>query len=217
MVEVERQGGGSGQMMDDDSGFREKVYSKKNELTVIAKDGRKIPLYTDEELAKAKRHRRKKKTLFEKAFQPGLFKDAVQDSEIVGIETILDPEKGLARLHSELQGSFSWNKNSLIAKEVQQKKMELRDIIGLPVARGKDIHINDDFYKFLVRRVVKFDTFGVFGEFDRMITEIHPELNLKINQVKGIIGELLNDGLNLRERHQRFNQFTEEFRKKWGE
>ncbi|MDP3994483.1 MAG: hypothetical protein Q8P91_01475 [bacterium] len=204
-------------LMADNPVFRNDVYSRKDELEITEKNGRKIPLYTDDELAKARRHRKKKITSFEKAFQPGLFNNSTQSSEITGIEIIQDPERRLVELHNESQSRFSRNKNSLIAKEIQQKKMKLRDIIGLPVARGKDEHINDGFYKFLVRRVVKFDTFGVFGEFDRTMTETHPELEMKINQVKGLVGELLNGGQNLRERYQKFHQFSEEFKEKWGE
>jgi len=40
---------------------------------------------------------------------------------------------------------------------------------------------------------------------------------MKINQVKGLVGELLNGGQNLRERYQKFHQFAEEFREQWGE
>jgi hypothetical protein len=76
----------------------------------------------------------------ERASQPSLFG-----------ESIMDPERRLARLHGDLQNPFKWNKNVLIAKEVQRKKAKLRILIGLPVVRGKDEHVNDRFYKFLVK------------------------------------------------------------------
>ena len=178
-------------------------------------NGRKIPLFTDEELAKARKHRRKKKNPPVQTPQPSFLDEEVHVSGILGPITIIDPEKGIARRHHDSQYPIEWAKDKLLSKEIQQKKQELRNRIGLPVARGKDEHVNDDFYKFLVKNVVKFDTFEIFCEFDRVITETPPELDLKIGEVSGLVGELLKGGLNGQERYQRFYQFRREYRKSW--
>ena len=93
--------------------------------------------------------------------------------------------------------------------------MKLRNDIGLPIARGKDPHVNDSFYKFLVRRVVHYDTFNIFNEYDRVLDEIPQELGAKINEVKGSINILLHGGLNMREKFKKYHEFADEFREKW--
>lgn len=204
-------------LMDDDPKFRKQIDARKNELTLIAKNGRKISLFTSEELAKAKRHRKHQKGESQIVFQSELWLDhSSKKKSTMNPGTVLDPERKLVRIHGEMQNRFSWDTNSLIKKEVQQKKLELRDLIGLPVQRGKDPHVNDDYYKFLVRKIVTFDAFGILNEFDRVLTAIPPELDTKINQVKELVDELLNNGLNLRQRHERLNEFIIEYGDKWG-
>lgn len=125
-----------------------------------------------------------------------------------------DPERNLVKLYRDADNRYFSRKNSLISKEVKIKREELRNRIGLPVARGKDPHVNDDFYKFLVRRVYSFDTFGIFREYDRAIDGVPEDLNLKINQISGLIDELLNKGLNRPQRFNRYYQFDREYREK---
>jgi len=180
-------------------------------------NGRRIPLYTEDELKMARKHKKRKKVLPERPIQFGMFENSIQDNEIFKPEQIIDSERELNRLHRESKKPFSWNKNSLLNQEIQRKKLELRELIGLPVVRGKDKYINDNFYKYLVKRIVKFDTFRIFNEFDRIIIGTTPEFEIKINDVKGIVNELLNKELNSRERDQKFNNFTEAYRNKWGE
>lgn len=204
------------ELMDDDPEFRQKVISRKNEISEIATKGVKTPLYTDEELAKAKRHRKKKPTSYEHAYQPGLFGEPDQEREIIGFDDILDPEKKLGKLHQELQGRFSSGNSRLIKKEVQQKRMELREILGIPVARGKNKHVRDPFYQMIVRKFITFDNFGVGHEFDRVLTEMPPELETKINQIKKALTEILDDNLNLRQKYQKLHQFEDDFKNDWG-
>jgi hypothetical protein len=179
-------------------------------------NGRRTPLFTDEELAMAKRHR-KKKVVPEMTFQQRLIDDPAPSFDALGPDSIIDPERKTIKVEKDLDNPSCSHKNSLINEEIRHKRMELRKKIGLPVARGKDPHVKDDFYKLLVKRVVKYDNFGIFNEFDRVITDSPPELDLKINQVKEVIDELLNGGLNLRERYRRFYEFTQEYKEKWGE
>jgi hypothetical protein len=178
--------------------------------------GRRVPLFTDEELAMARKHR-KKKVIPERTLQPRLLKDPVPSFDMLGANAIIDPERKIIKVGNDLDNPAYGHKNSLINEEIRHKRMELRQRIGLPVARGKDPHVKDDFYKLLVRRVVEYDKFGIFNEFDRVITNSPPELDLKINQVKEVINELLNRRLDQKEGCRRFNEFAREYKEKWGE
>jgi hypothetical protein len=209
------------ELMDHNPKLKEIVYAKKNEIILANNDGRKIPLFTAEELAKAKRQRKKKIPKPGRdprgGSQIALFESEepiVEPSEVIMVP---DPEQGLAKLHKIQQSPFTWNKNKIIGDEIRQKRLELRDRIGLPIARGKSEHVNDRFYKYLVRRVVTFDNFGVFSEYDRVIRDTPPELDLKINEVKGLVTELLSGVFNQRERFQRFDRFSRGYTEKWGQ
>jgi hypothetical protein len=125
-----------------------------------------------------------------------------------------DPERNLVRLHKKSNSRYSRRENDIINEEVKFKRKELRGRIGLPVARGKNPHVNDDFYKFLVRRICVYDTFGIFVEYDRVISEVPEELDSKINKVAGLVDELLNKGLNRPQRFNRYYQFVREYQEK---
>ena len=120
---------------------------------------------------------------------------------------IFDPEEKLAKLHYEIQNPFRWGE-SIMAEDIRHKRHELRNKIGLPVARGKDPHVKDKFYKFLVWRVVKEDSFGIFNEYDRAVGEIPEELDLKINRVADLVHELLECNLNWRGKCQKYHEFA---------
>lgn len=126
-------------------------------------------------------------------------------------------EKRLDRLGVEL-GSYYYRhlRNTPITEEIKAKKIELRDRIGLPIARGKDPHVNDRFYIFLVKRICTFDTFGIFMEYDRVLDKVPPELDLKIKQVGRLVDELLNKGLNRPQRFGKFNQFVKDYQQRWN-
>ncbi|EKE13246.1 MAG: hypothetical protein ACD_13C00052G0035 [uncultured bacterium] len=201
-------------VMSDDPRFAERVNLIKNQML---EKGRKIPLYTSGELGRAKDHKKHKKSSGEKVFQPAFWEEtslkSISESEP---EDFYDPEKYLMKLHKSSSRRFNQDYERLLRKDVQDRKNELRNSIGLPIARGKNPHVNDGFYKFLVRRVCTFDTFEIFNEYDRAIDRISSELNLKIEQVKGMVDELLNQGLNRREKFERFDQFTKEYEKEWN-
>jgi len=194
-------------LMYEDPKLKDVVYTRMNQLLFAENHGRKIPLYTDADL-----------TMAQHAFQPPLFDERIKEgSSNSGVIFESDPEKKLGDLHKNLQGRFTWEKDKTMSKDIREKKRELREIIGLPVARGKSEHVNDRFYKFLVRRIVNLDTFGIFSEFDRAISEKPPELESKICEVKGLVAELLGGELNQRERFQRFYEFSREYTEKWVE
>jgi hypothetical protein len=93
--------------------------------------------------------------------------------------------------------------------------LELREKIGLPIARGKDPHVENSFYKFLVRQIYFYDKFRIFNEYDRVSGEVPAELALRIEAVRCLIDELLNKGLNMRKRYEEYDNFVREQWKKW--
>jgi len=165
-------------------------------------------------LAKRKRHIKRQN---ESAFQPGLWQnEPIPNNKTYGSENTIDPEKKLLKLGKGLDSCFYSYKNSPITAEISEKKLRLRNLIGLPVARGKDPHVKDRFYKFLVRKVCTYDTFGIFIEYDRVLDKIPQELDFKIKQVGGLVDELLNKNLNRPQRFRTFNQFVQEYRDRWN-
>ena len=81
----------------------------------------------------------------------------------------------------------------------------------------KDKHVKDPFYQMIVRKFITSDDFGVGLEFDRVLTEMPPELETKINQIKKVLTEILDDNLNLRQKYQKLYQFEDDFKHDWGE
>lgn len=145
----------------------------------------------------------------ESVLQPGLW-----PNEPISV----DPDKRLYRLGAELNSRYyRYLKNTPITEEIKAKKLELRSRIGLPIVRGKDPHVNDRFYKFLVKKIYTFDTFGIFMEYDRVLDRVPPGLDLKIKQVGGLVDELLNKGLNRPQRFEKFNQFVKDYQQSWRE
>lgn len=206
-------------LMDDDPKFKNTIITRKKEMTKAAEIGKRIPLYTDEELESAKRHRKHKKRKIEICFQPEMFKvesPAVENTDIYNSQSIIDPEKKLAGLHGEFERLPHWhNKNSLVDEDIKHLKLKLRNIIGLPIARGKDPHVGDRFYKFLVNRIVHCDVFGIFIEFNDLKHDEPIDLDVKIHQIKNYIGEALNNNIGLREKCINFNEFVDIYNKEW--
>ncbi len=196
---------GPGGLMDEDPKFRAQVNLKKNQILTV---GERIPLYTSDEIKKAKGHGRHKIINPEIFLQPRLWIETQPEGLVstIILNAVSDPEKNI---HSK-------QRNKLMAEEIEIKKRELRERIGLPVARGKDPHINDNFYKYLVRRIYHFDVFNIFKEYDRVLGEVPENLNSKINQVKDLINELLNGELNIRQKYERYYNFVEEHEEEWN-
>lgn len=208
-------------LMNEDLEFAAKVNSRKNQL--LDPVGHKVPLFSPEVIDSLPKHKRHKRSKNENASQPSLWQNEPKiniesDSGMVfGLENVIDPERKLFEVGMSLDSPFfEYYKNSPIIEEIKKKKMELRNQIGLPIARGKDPHVNDKFYQFLVRRICNQDTFGIFIEYDRVMGEIPEELNLKIKEVEGLIDELLNKNLNRKQRFSTFNQFIKEYNDRWN-
>jgi len=207
-------------LMEDDPKFKNAVVARKNETAQVAGGGKRIPLYTDKELESAKAHRKHRKRRIKTCLQPELFKvesSAVENTGIFNYQSIIDPEKKLVKLHREFEKFPYWHdKNSLVAENIGYLKLKLRNIIGLPIARGKDPHVNDRFYKFLVKRIVHYDVFGIFIEYDGLKHDEPTDLGVRIHQVKNYIGEALNNNAGLREKYMNYNEFVDIYNNEWG-
>jgi hypothetical protein len=198
-------------VMAEDEKFRAAVYSR---VAQLSEKGRKIPLFTHEELQNAKRHRKRRKETAQPALQPPLFDLSLstfeQDpSDIEGT----NQEREMDKIFGSLEGRF--RRGRIIREEVKQKKQELREKIDLPPARGKNPHVGDRFYKFLVRGIVTSDRLGIFNEYDRAIGGVTPELSAKINEVKAFVEQVQNSGYAQKEKYKKYYQFVEEYEKKW--
>ena len=206
-------------LMEDDPKFKNAVIVKKGEMLQAGEIGKRIPLYTDEELEKARRHRKHKRRRIDKNLQPELFgpNRVVKNIEPYNCQSIIDSENKIAELHREFERPPHWhNNNSLVDEDIKHLKLELRSIIGLPIARGKDPHVNDEFYKFLVKRIVDFDIFGIFVEFDDFKHDEPTDLDVRINQIKNYISEASNNNnIGLREKHVGFNRFLDIYKEEW--
>jgi len=185
-----------------------------------AEIGRRIPLYTDEELENARKHKKHKKTRIEARFQPELFKvesSVVENTGMFDCQSSMDPGKQLARLHREFEKPlYLRNKNSLVNEDIRYLKLKLRNIIGLPIARGKDPHIGDRFYKFLVRRIIRNDVFRIFTEFNDYKYDEPTDLDARISQVKNYVSEALSSNVGLREKYMNYNEVVDIYNKEWG-
>lgn len=201
------------EVMAEDPKFAHQVNLRKNQLL---DKGIKTPLYSKEDLRNAKRHRRKRKPT-EPGLQPRLWEEPkVEKDNQFGPEKVLDPMRGFFREVGKIEKRHFGSDNSIIDQETKKKRMELRDIIGLPVARGKDPHVNDGFYKYLVRRIYVWDVFGIFHEYDRVTGDIPESLNEKIQDVKEMLGEVLDPNLGVGARYKKFCEFVDEHKEEWN-
>lgn len=197
-------------IMQSDKKFRNDVYKRRDELIDIRKNGIKIPLYTKFELAKAKRHKKKKATSYQKVFQPSLFGNSINNELTIGVDSILDPERKISQLHSELQGRYSWDRSKLIKEEVRQNKIKLKKLIGLSDS-DSGVVIRNTFPKLIVRKIMDDDIFGIVNEYDRVLVEPSEDLLFKINQVRGLIDIIKDPELSSRDKNNIFNEFNKNF------
>ncbi len=195
--------------MPDDPQLAKKVHFRENQL--LAGGGSINPLYTPEELEPASHHR-PNKIIRQPGLQPSLFPVETTTSHYE-----IDPEKRMHTFGKSLDRRHTVRPRDVLTEEISHKKQELREMIGLPIARGKDPHVNDRMYQFLVRRVCSWDKFGIFNEYDRALDSQNlPEILItRIEQVKTFIGEFLNGKLNLRQQYNLYNEFLDQYNNQW--
>ncbi len=181
-------------LMAEDPRFARQVHKLKNRLTAGG-EGVRTSLFTPEELQKAKRHRKPQITDY--AVQLGMW---TNDNNTIAFEP--DPERNIFNTGEQLGNRYIHDQVPIITKEVKIRTETLRNMIGLPVARGKDPHVKDAFYKFLVRRLVRDDIFEIFHEYDRVYTEIPSGLRIKIDILREWVGLMINGEIGLREKYK---------------
>jgi hypothetical protein len=199
-------------VIEEDPKFTEQVSKRMYQLT----EGEKIPLFTDEQINQLKRHKRYKKHNSTPASQPELWPKKPTSINKTDLSSIIEPNKKIFQLGKDLNKKYYRHIVSPVTEDVRYKELELRTMIGLPIARGKDPHINDEFYKFLIRRICKYDIFGIFLEYDRTMVDIPERLNTRIKEVAGLVDKLLNKDLDRTKRYKEFYQFLDEYRDKWS-
>jgi hypothetical protein len=189
------------ELMDKDPILAAQVLARKNEI-LLAKS-QKSPLFTKAELKKAKKHKPK---IEEFASQSSIWPTPV----IPNKTTPVDREANLMSFIKKSDNPRSFKRKNIINVEINKKTLALRNRIGLPIARGKDPHVNDDFYKFLVKQICEYDIFHIFNEYDRAVSGVSPDLDSKINQVKSLVSQLLANKQNESQKIHQFYQLTAE-------
>jgi hypothetical protein len=202
-------------LMADYHQFAQRVNSLKNQLMT---NGQKIPLYSEEEIKRMKKYKKRHRKKDEpQASQLSFWSEKnVFENEEQSLKIISDPEKTLFQEGEKLESRFFPRKKLLITKEVREKKLKLREMIGLPVARGKNPHVNDRFYKFLVRNICQYDEFEIFREYDRVLDELPEDLSLKIKEVSDLVEQLLNNNLNRNQKYNTFKEFVRDYHDRWN-
>lgn len=186
----------------------------------LEEKGVKIPLFAPQEIQRARKHKIKQSQKFEMKPLPFW----ISNPGVMGEEkhtenssnTVLDPDRRVHKAGENLINRFGDLKDKDSRKEVLIKIRELREIINLPVARGKDPHVNDPFYKYLVRRVCTWDVFGIFYEYISAVAEVPEETQQKIDQVGGIVDRVLEGKFTFRQRRERLQELTNEYGKRWN-
>ena len=182
--------------------------------------GVKTGLFTEEQIKAIKKRRgpRKKKHVFVR--QTNFLETVGEGSENacsdITYQDLIDPERDIfmqGRIYNDPRGASY--KYSPVNKEIKWKKDKLRGLIGLPVARGNDEHVNDKTYKMLVRRVCMNDEFGIFGEYDRAMGELPVELVSKIEEVEEIMSNVLGSDLGHIKKGKKLTQELETFKERW--
>ena len=180
--------------------------------------GRRIPLYSNEVLKKASGHAKKEKPFHLKPLPFWMsMPSEVEEISIpkkVGKEK--DLERGLHMIGKNLDDRFGYLKDEDSKREILEKRRELRDKIDLPVARGKDPHINDPFYQYLIKRICTWDVFKIFREYIRATTGVSEELQQKICHVNRIVNEVLEGELTFTQRCKKLQELADEYGEKWG-
>jgi hypothetical protein len=202
-------------IMLDDPKFAAAVDERRKQFTPVPIEGQRTSLFPSEVIEKMSKKKKKRKAE-ERGVQPSLWQESqIPQNGENEFESRIDPLDRVMEAGRKLNSRFG-KSESFFSEEIKNKKESLRNEIGLPIARGKDPHVKDYFYKFLVRKICTYDSFGIFGENNRTLTQRDEELNMKISEVKGLVGELLNNkSLGRQEKFGMYSQFSEEYKNKW--
>ncbi len=196
------------EMLSSDQDFREKVTIRKNEIIVNDENIKRFPLFPEEELIKAKKHKKTKTTSNNPVYNQSFLFEYPEENNVDISDVGLDPERNIGKMHQVMQKRFDYDRKQVIGAELRHKKDNLRELIGLPFVRGKkDVRANDPFYRFLVNRIIKKDTLGIVSEFTGSVAEFPTELEGKIEQIRNFVGTIVNSDLSQREKYRAFDRF----------
>jgi hypothetical protein len=203
----------------EDKKLAAKVHARQQELMASQTSlGRRTQLFSKGELENAKRHQKGRgREVKREALPPSLFpEEPSQNSNFQVFEK--NPEKEVVGFGEKMDKPAFRSKKSILAEDVRYNKEELRNRIGLPIARGKDPHINDPFYQYLVRQISAFDIFGIVLEYDRAkhLGNLTEDLEDKINDVGSMVKEVLDKHVGRSQKFKRFHQFVQEYNDKWN-
>ena len=216
-------------LMSENPEFAATVYKTEYEMAV----GAKVPLYTQEDLKKAKKHPTNKRD--EPASQPRLWKEAPAKptGRVYAHDEVISPDRRLEKVNKTINLPYPPGKNSPVGKEDQylsefcgKKREELRNRINLPVVRGNDPCVGNDFYKWLVKGVARYDDFGIFKEFletqkkallGRPVSEEETEeLDLRINYIGEYLKKLQNDrNISVWKKRQEYRKFVNDYKERY--
>ncbi len=109
-----------------------------------------------------------------------------------------------------------WDKD--LKEEVRLKKLELREMIGLPVARKGNGRENDKFYKYLVRKIVVWDKFMIFRDYCSETVGVEEGLDCRIREVKNIVDILVSNKYKIpqNKKYQYFWDLLWDYEIKWN-
>ncbi len=199
----------------EDPELEKKIFARENEIALRRGNSEKNPLYTSTEL---KKHRNSKKTVKDGEYfvQPDLFQNRQSGEYQSRLKSEKDPEAMIMDVGRRLNDRFYRYHKEKEKIEDQKKKLELRDKIGLPIARRGTEYSNDSFYKFLVRRIVTWDMFHLFSDYIGIIGDTPEELEGRIEETRNLVNELLTGRLHKYQKFGKFNNFVDKHREEWN-
>lgn len=165
-------------LMSEDRNFAQQVIARQQQMAIAS--GYKPPLYSQEQIKKMKKLRKRRKRSARASQLPLWQAEQVLDGQTSETGSVFDPEAKLHGFGRVLDTPYyRYIKHTPITAEIRKKRKDLRMMIGLPEARGKNPHVKDPRYQYLVEKVVKMDKFRIFREFDRVLDEIPEELRVQ--------------------------------------
>lgn len=220
---------GPGGLMGDNrySNFRNRVLAEVARLsnpytikTIELDRGTRIPLFTETELAKAKYHRRRSHKEPNHDTQPSLIykSNTGDETPFVGL-TEQDPTKKVFEAGRLLDAKFGRHSDQVYideTKEIRTKRKELRERINLPIVHKGDKHVDDKFYKFLVKYIVRWDIFGIFRENLSHGFVSTNEFEYKVNDIGNLINDVLDPYSKNYKQYKCFDKFVEDKSDGWG-
>lgn len=175
--------------------------------------GKKVPLYNLEELKLALKHKKRKKKK-EYGLQPSLLSLSEEKEPLTGNCYWKDREGEIGRMHEIFQDKYDSGKE-IYNEEIAHRRLKLREIIGLPIARGISKNVNNPFYKRLVKEVAKEDVFGIFQKYDRVLilSDIPQDLSDEIDTIKDFITGIIDEKSSPGVKYRKLNEFIKNFKK----